>query len=175
MGRKLRKSSFYSAILLEKNSSAYKRKKNNFTLLEVIIAITLVALAAPILFSFPFRLAKQQVDLLFETELQRIADIEWNKLQTKLFAEEISWREILRAEGSSLLIEEQKCTLSLGKELKREFLLKKEIVEVKTKKPSADKEAKLLKVRFCFYQGPKKKKDDLSFVYNITVQGPSTS
>lgn len=70
-----------------------------FVLLEILIAIALVALfALPLSFN-PTRTILKQVDLLEEMECERIADLSFAEVKEILLKNELSWDEIGAGKG----------------------------------------------------------------------------
>ncbi len=149
--------------------SYFRGRKKNFTLLEVVIALVIVAAAAPLLFGVPFRLAKRRLDLLFETELQRVASVEWGKWKMRVHAEEIFDIETMKK--NPLFTEEKTCSIVLGDGIHRDYRVVKKILSMKQKKTQAETIASLAKVRFSFI--PSKGKEKLCFDYFLCMEEPS--
>ncbi|MBS3902781.1 MAG: hypothetical protein KGZ30_00155 [Anaplasmataceae bacterium] len=168
--KRLFRKTFICPPFSHKRSSLQVNKKK-FTLLEVVIAITLVALSAPLLFSIPFKLAKREIDLCFDTELHRVVDAEWGRLQSALITQDISQKTLLKAEKGSVILDETLLVISFTKDIQRTYLLKKELTQIKTKKISDDQEGKLLTIKISIHQDKQKKAH--VFTYKIFLLSPT--
>jgi len=144
-----------------------KKSVKSFTLLEVIIAISLVALAGPILFSVPFRLAKQEMTALYATELTRLAGLEWNSIRLQLLNHEIAWKDLAAAESRPFLIEERPYTVALSKQHQHRFTIKKAVTKAQKKTLSLNREGMLVEVNISFLSEAKEKEH--SFEYQIAI------
>lgn len=143
------------------------RSKRPFALLEVIIAISLAALAAPVLFSLPFRLAKREMLSLYESEKARVADREWNLLKLQLLSREISWKDLVKAETQPFQLDETPHTIVFSKEHQQSFVIKKTVTGFQKKSLAAGREGGLVKVKISFH--PEKKGKEHSFEYQIAI------
>ena len=152
------------------------KKKKPFTLLEVILAIALVSLAGPILFSVPFKLAKHEMIALYEAELERIADQEWNWIKLQLLKQEIPWKNLVDAETKPFSLQKKSCTIAFSKKHKRAFTIERTIVKSQEKLLSGNREARLIKVAISFFpviQGKNPGKNQVkksSFDYQLAIQ-----
>jgi hypothetical protein len=70
------------------------RKKRSFLLLEVLLAITLVAVFAAPLMRLPINYYRSQVDRLESFERQRIADWSFSEVKELLLKESIPWDKL---------------------------------------------------------------------------------
>jgi hypothetical protein len=68
--------------------------KHSFLLLEVLLAIALVALFAAPLMRYPIRQYQAQIDRLEEFERQRIADWTFTEIKELLLSEKIAWNKL---------------------------------------------------------------------------------
>lgn len=80
-----------------------KRIKRNFLLLEVLLAVALVALFAAPLMRWPIRHYRSQIDRLEEFERQRIADWTFTEIKENLLKEGIPWEKLPGKEQSLTL------------------------------------------------------------------------
>ena len=76
-------------------------RKRSFLLLEVLLAITLVAVFAAPLMRLPIRYYRSQIHSLEEFERRRIADWTFSEVKEILLKETIPW-ENLPAKGASI-------------------------------------------------------------------------
>lgn len=137
-------------------------KKASFTLLEVFIAIALVALCAPLLFSTPFRIAKKELNSFFLCELQRLADKESYDFKIDVEAEGPFWQKIMRNPASfPHLLEQKTLDVSFAKGQKRTYVMKKEIASIKSKP-----DGKLIQLKISLRSHSEKK--ELSYLYLFT-------
>lgn len=67
-------------------------KKRPFLLLEVLIAISLLIVFAPLLMRLPIHHYKQQVQHFEEIEKQRISDWTYSEIKEMLLKRSISWK-----------------------------------------------------------------------------------
>lgn len=70
------------------------RTKRNFLLLEVLLAISLVALFAAPLMRWPIQYYRSQISRLESFELQRIADWTFTEVKEILYKETIPWEKL---------------------------------------------------------------------------------
>ncbi len=147
-------------------------QKKSFTLLEVLLAISLVALAGPILFSVPFRLAKQEMLALHAAEFARLADLEWNSIKIQLLNQEIPWKTLAKAESNPLLLEERTGTIVFSKQHRLPFVVKKMVTESRKKILSKDREGRLVNIKISFI--PKTQGAEQSFEYKIAILNSSS-
>ena len=144
-----------------------KKAVKPFTLLEVIIAISLVALAGPILFSVPFRLAKHEMAALYTAELTRLADLEWNSIRLQFLNHEIAWKDLSTAQSMPFLLEERPYTVAFSKQHQHRFVIKKVVTGTQKKTLSANREGGLVKVNISFLSEAKEKEH--SFEYQLAI------
>jgi hypothetical protein len=149
------------------------KKKKPFTLLEVILAIALVSLAGPILFTIPFRLAKHEIIALYDIELERIADQEWNLIKLQLLQQEVPWKSLADAEMRPFPLEKKTCRIAFSKRYQRTFKIERTIVKSQKKMLSGDREARLIKVTLSFL--PENRGEKVSFDYQIAIQKATKS
>jgi type II secretory pathway pseudopilin PulG len=69
-------------------------KRRNFLLLEVLIALALVALFAPLLMRLPLGQYKAQVRQLETYEQQRLADLAFSEIKEQLLKQSIPWKAL---------------------------------------------------------------------------------
>jgi hypothetical protein len=69
-------------------------KKIPFILLEVLLAISMLALFAGPLMNLPIRQYRDQVKRLERLDYQRIADLTFLEVKEKLLKEEIEWKKL---------------------------------------------------------------------------------
>ncbi len=69
-----------------------RAKKRPFLLLEVLIAVSLLIVFAPLLMRLPIHHYKSQIHHFEELEKQRIADWTYSEIKEKLFKQTITWK-----------------------------------------------------------------------------------
>jgi len=139
------------------------KKKRAFTLFEVIIAIALTALCAPLLFSIPFRIAKKEIGAIFVSELERLADKESYKLKIDLLCKGHFWNEMMKSNDFPRVLEQKKLEVSFNNRQKRTYVMKNEILTIKSKP-----EGKLFEVKISL-KCDSEKKESRSFIYFFTI------
>lgn len=163
----------YRILLTMENSAKVRKHAKSFTLLEVIIAITLVSLAGPILFTVPFRLAKHEILALYDAELTRIADQEWNSLKLQFLQHEITWKSLADAETKPLVLEKKSRSIVFSERHRCSFIVEKIITQSQKKMLSGNREGRFIKVKISFLsetRGPK-----ASFEYQIALSSENIS
>lgn len=69
-------------------------KKKPFILLEILIAIGLIALCAVPLIVRPLQLYQKEMNFLWEIEAERLADWTFSEIKEKLLKNEIPWKKL---------------------------------------------------------------------------------
>lgn len=77
-------------------------RKQSFLLLEVLLAITIIALFAAPLIRYPIQYYRTEIDQLEKFEMQRLADWTFTEIKEKLLKEEIPWEQ-LPEKGQSIV------------------------------------------------------------------------
>lgn len=73
-------------------------KRNHFVLLEILIAFALVSVSILPFMHYPFEHMRKEIDLLFEMELEKIAQNELVDTQISLYKKEINLDGIIKNE-----------------------------------------------------------------------------
>ncbi len=149
------------------------RRKKTFTLFEVLLAIAIVAIAAPLLFSLPFRLAKREINGLYECELSRLADQEYHKTRLSFLQGEIEETSLTKSDGKPILLEEKPVSIAFSDKHKRSFVMKKQLVLRKKKNLPASKEGWLLEVKISFLNPNKKLLSSFSYQFARKTDSPA--
>jgi hypothetical protein len=68
-----------------------KFQKKNFLLIEILVAITLIALCSFTLMENPIRFFSHEIKTLEKIEFERIADLSFLEIKERLYKNEISW------------------------------------------------------------------------------------
>jgi len=104
------------------------RKKRSFLLLEVLIAISLLAVFAPWLMRLPIRQYKAQIRHLEELEKRRLADWTYSEVREMLFKRLIPWKRLPEYEQPAVKFPLPTIALHLpslpAKSIKRTFSLR---------------------------------------------------
>lgn len=79
------------------------KKKLHFILLEVLIALTLVAIFSLFLIGNPLIHCKNELESLKVNEYERIADYSFSEIKTKLFLNQIPWKNFQKKGGEKTI------------------------------------------------------------------------
>ncbi|MDN3505647.1 MAG: type II secretion system protein [Simkaniaceae bacterium] len=97
------------------------KKKQSFVLLEIMIAIALVASVLLPFFHYPFEHMQHELKALFEMELERVAQNKLVDLQTRVWKKEISEERIFSDKQFKDPLETKIFTLELSPTLNRQY------------------------------------------------------
>jgi hypothetical protein len=139
-------------------------RKASFTLLEVFIALALVTLCAPLLFSTPFRIARKELNSFFLCELERLADKESYDFKIDLQEEGPFWQKIMKSSTLPHLLEQKNLNVSFAPGQKRTYVMKKEIVNIKSKP-----DGKLIQLKISLRSPTEKKEQSFTYLFVIQV------
>lgn len=145
-------------------------KRRHFVLFEILIAFALVSLSIFPFLHYPFEHMRKEIDLLYEMELEKLAQSELINLQVQLYKKEISQSKLFGKEGG-------KIEMCIGEEVKVEpfsgwskSYIKKVSIEQTKQKIGEDKtETVLLHLEVQFID-QKKKETALIAASDIVVQ-----
>jgi len=115
-------------------------KKRSFVLLEILIAFTLVSVSILPFLRFPFKHMQKEIDMLFEMELERVAQNELTHLQETLYKREVP-ENVLFVEEDVKEEDKKKCYRGSGEVelilpggLKRIYSMRSSISQERKKK-----------------------------------------
>ncbi len=99
-----------------------RRKKRTFVLLEVLIAFALLSISILPFLRYPYQHMKKELHLLFEMELERIAQNELGKWQENIYKKNDALAtRIFHQEKTSPLISSDPYDVKLSKKIKRTY------------------------------------------------------
>lgn len=78
------------------------RKKHSFILLEVLIAMTLIATCGFAFMENSLSTLNSAIDPLVKMELQRLSDLKYAEIRTKLYQGKITWKELVDTPQGSI-------------------------------------------------------------------------
>jgi hypothetical protein len=99
-------------------------KKIPFLMLELMIALCLVATCALPLVQFPKRVIQEEFHSAYRLQAQRLADLAFAQIKEKLYREKISWKEICSPKGEGSTVLEETLKAPFGRLGTRTFLCK---------------------------------------------------
>jgi hypothetical protein len=102
---------------MRKNNFYKKTKKKSFLLLEVLIAISILAMSIPFLIHNPIFFYKKELKTLEDLELKQIEIKAFTEIRNMLFKNEISWNLFSSKKHEEGYISEEPLFFYLPKEL----------------------------------------------------------
>lgn len=145
-------------------------KKRPFLLLELLIAIGLVSLAAPTLLSKPLLYLKEELKTLAEVEIQWLATTALIETKAKLFQNEIPWK-LLETKGKQQIGPSKK--VSLLSHSRKETLEQTIFIESIKDAHDTMNEVRLIKISVSYpplRTKKEKKRENLIFSTNVCVR-----
>ena len=139
-------------------------RKAPFTLLEVFIALALITLCAPLLFSTPFRIAKKELNSFFLCEIERLADKESYDFKIDLQKEGPFWQKIMKQQTLPYLLDQKNLSISFAPGKKRTYVMKKEIASIKSKP-----DGKLIQLKISLRSPSDKKDQTYTYLFAIST------
>ena len=118
-------------------------KRRNFVLFEVLIGFALVCIAILPFVRYPFEHMRKEIDLLFDMELEKIAQNHLAETQVKLYKNEIDARWIFTKEEKKRQVSNDKIQVEFSKQWKRNYI-KKVFITWERQKLSDDRLASVL-------------------------------
>ena len=112
-------------------------KKKPYLLLELLIALFLVACLALPLIRNPSRMLQNELSDLERMELERISEVSFARIKEKLYTNEITWEQIEKGSAHQSFEESQEL-IALG-ELRPHRFVKKNYLWIKQKKRELEK------------------------------------
>ncbi len=151
------------------------RRKKKFTLIEVIIALSIFSLCALPLIRQPFILSEKSYNSLYQSELFRHASVTHCMLLSRLYTTDISWASLPKDPKMSYILSTSSCCIALGKTMERTFIQNITLSHKKSKKINAEQSAHLLEITVSYLpKGKKKSKEQVyNFSYLATAVGPN--
>jgi tRNA G10 N-methylase Trm11 len=135
-----------------------RKRKSFYVLIELLVALTLVAFAAPFFVSAPIHVADQELTLLDQLELQRIADVAYADFRAEVAGmKKVDAKELKKSSGGG-----REIVLSYGSEIKHTYAQKREVKIAQQKKGKALEEYSKIRMKVSFASKRKAKK---KFVY----------
>ncbi|NGX38576.1 MAG: hypothetical protein K1000chlam2_01750 [Chlamydiae bacterium] len=145
-----------------------KRKfKRTFVLLEILIAFALVSISILPFLRYPYQYMKKEIDILFEMELEQLAQKTLAQLHMALYQEE---NDLVSPKQSN------KIEVTLPRGMKRTYLVK---AKVKWKKQKRDKDNNILRslvdIKLDYYYQNKNKLSAIIEVIVTKKEAPNES
>lgn len=102
-------------------SIKHAKKKQNFLLLELLIALSLFCLCVLPLAQMPFNALSTEIKSCQRMQLQRLADVSFAEIEAQLFQNTIPWKELTCTRDDKARLIEDILTVDLKGVGKREF------------------------------------------------------
>jgi len=149
-------------------------KKRSFILIEVIIAISLLTIAAIPLIKVPYNMLNSQITLCEKAELERIAELGFYEISKQIFNEKPAFFKLLgtkqaQAEERTLVFSEENNHLTLDGFASRPLRATYKIWTLRPKSPNDQLTHYLLKIELNLTHSKSKKsaKFQRSFIYSV--------
>jgi prepilin-type N-terminal cleavage/methylation domain-containing protein len=149
------------------------RRKKNFTLVEVVVALAIFSLCALPLVRQPFILSENNYNSLYQSELFRHAGVTHCTLLSQLYTRDIPWDSLPKSCKQKYILASTPCCIVLEKNIERPFIQKVTMHHKKSKKISNEQTAHLLEIIISYLPKGKKKskKQEVNFSYLFTAIG----
>jgi len=117
-----------------------KLRKKNFILLELLIAFALVSITILPFIRFPYAQMRKEIDLLFEMQLEKVAQEELADLQVEIFQKKVDSKLFFSKKAQrDKPYQEEEITLSLFSKRKRKYIKQVFLYWERQKKDSDNK------------------------------------
>ncbi len=124
-------------------------------MLELLIALVLIATCALPLAQLPIKAAQEEFNCTYRMHAERLADLAFAKVKEKLYRQEISWEEICSPKGSGAQVFEDTVEIDIASRNKKKFI-RRSILSSTGKKLQNGEELRLATVKIQIISSDKK-------------------
>lgn len=149
-------------------------------MLELLIALFLVAACALPLAQLPIKAAQEEFNCAYRMHAERLADLAFAKVKEKLYGQEISWEEICSPRGKGAQVFEDTVSVDIESQNVKKFIRRSTLSSTGKKKQNGE-ELRLATIKvqvissdgkFKPFRTKKGSKTTRTFTYQVLLNKP---